>query len=95
MLMCRAHWSKVPENVQRAVYATYRRGQCDDKRPSREWHEAADAAIGYVAEAEGQKFNVAEARAMAAHGVASQRVIDGLAIIDARRAVESNGNADG
>ncbi len=85
MLMCRAHWAKVPASVQRAVYSTYRRGQCNDMRPSREWHEAASAAIGFVAVLEERKFSVNEARAMAAHGVAEQRVIDGLAIIEARR----------
>lgn len=86
MLMCRLHWAKVPASIQRAVYATYRRGQCDDMNPSEAWHQAADAAIGYVAESEGRRINVAEARAMFALGVANQRIKDGLAVIDARRA---------
>jgi hypothetical protein len=86
MLMCRKHWSRVPAVVQRAVYATYRPGQCDDKRPSLEWHQAADAAIGYVAVQDGHKFSVAEARAMVALGVADQRIKDGLAVIETRRA---------
>lgn len=49
MLMCLRHWRMVPRNLQRAVWATYRRGQCDDKQPSSEWHDAADAAIAAVA----------------------------------------------
>jgi hypothetical protein len=49
MLMCLRHWRMVPRKLQKAVWDTYRPGQCDDKRPSREWHDAADAAIKYVA----------------------------------------------
>jgi hypothetical protein len=52
MLMCLKHWRMVPRPLQRAVWATYRAGQCDDKRPSGEWHDAADAAIRAVAEKE-------------------------------------------
>jgi hypothetical protein len=84
MLMCRTHWWKVPKRVRDAVWSSYRRGQCDDGRPSAEWLEAASAAIGYVAQLEGQKFSVSEARAMVALGVANQTVRDGLARIDAR-----------
>ena len=47
-LMCRAHWRLVPRDLQRAVWDNYRDGQCDDMRPSREWHDAADAAIQAV-----------------------------------------------
>ena len=49
MLMCLRHWRMVPLNLQRAVWKTYRPGQCNDKRPSSEWHAAADAAIAAVA----------------------------------------------
>lgn len=49
LLMCFEHWRMVPKKVQRAVWDNYRPGQCDDKRPSNEWHVAADAAIAYVA----------------------------------------------
>lgn len=42
----------VPKAVQRAVYAAYRPGQCDDMSPSEEWHAAADTAIKVVAEKE-------------------------------------------
>ncbi len=52
MLMCRRHWRMVPRNLQQRVWDTYRPGQCDDKNPSPAWHEAADAAINFVAEAE-------------------------------------------
>lgn len=51
-LMCPKHWAMVPQELQRPVWATYRVGQCDDKRPSKEWHEAADAAIKFVFEKE-------------------------------------------
>jgi len=51
-LMCARHWRMVPSDLQRAVWATYRPGQCDDKRPSAAWHAAADAAIAHVAERE-------------------------------------------
>ncbi len=47
--MCWPHWRAVPAKLQRRVWETYRRGQCDDKRPSKEWHQAADAAIAAVA----------------------------------------------
>ena len=52
MLMCLRHWRMVPKDIQRRVWATYRPGQCDDKRPSEAWHEAADAAISAVANRE-------------------------------------------
>lgn len=53
MLMCRRHWFMVPPALRRAVWATYRPGQCDDMQPSTEWHAAADAAIAAVAKQEG------------------------------------------
>jgi hypothetical protein len=52
MLMCRKHWRMVPPRIRRAVWRHYRPGQCDDKRPSKAWHEAADAAIAAVAKKE-------------------------------------------
>jgi DNA polymerase III epsilon subunit-like protein len=42
----------VPPELQAAVWRHYRPGQCDDMRPSPEWHAAADAAIKSVAEQE-------------------------------------------
>jgi hypothetical protein len=53
LLMCRGHWKLVPRQLQLRVMGEYRQGQCDDKRPSREWIEAAQAAIEQVAEREG------------------------------------------
>lgn len=48
-LMCLKHWRMVPRELQRAVWATYRPGQEVDKKPSREYLEAARAAIDAVA----------------------------------------------
>jgi len=43
----------VPRKIQLAVYRHYRPGQCYDwSLISKEWHEAADAAIKAVAEKE-------------------------------------------
>ena len=51
--MCRAHWRLVPRDLQRDVWATYQRGQeRGEHRPTKAWHEAADAAIAAVAERE-------------------------------------------
>lgn len=55
MLMCLRHWRMVPRNLQRAVWLHYRPGQCDDKNPSEAWHQAADAAIAFVAAREGRR----------------------------------------
>jgi hypothetical protein len=52
LLMCLRHWRMVPRDLQRAVWAAYRRGQCDDKQPSRAWFYAANAAIDAVAQTE-------------------------------------------
>jgi hypothetical protein len=54
-LMCPAHWRMVPLALQRAVWASYRHGQCDDKRPSGVWLDAAKAAIEAVAKKEGKE----------------------------------------
>ena len=52
LLFCLPHWRMVPRAIQQAVWRHYRPGQCDDKSPSKEWHEAADAAIAAVAKKE-------------------------------------------
>ena len=44
--------------TQRAVLAHYRRGQCDDMRPSKEWFDAANTAVAEVARAEGQPMSI-------------------------------------
>ena len=67
-LMCPAHWRQVHPRLQRGVYATYRDGQCDDMDPSKEWHVAADAAIGYVAALDKQPLRMAEVNALVAAG---------------------------
>ena len=48
-LMCSRHWRLVPSDLQAKVWRRYRRGQCDDKSPSAEWHAAANSAIRWVA----------------------------------------------
>jgi hypothetical protein len=48
MLMCRRHWYMVPYAIRRRVWDAYRPGQCDDKRPSKAWRQAADDAIAAV-----------------------------------------------
>ena len=53
LLMCLKHWRMVPKDIQKRVWAHYRDGQCDDKNPSKEWHQAADEAINAVAIKEG------------------------------------------
>ncbi len=73
LLMCLKHWMMVPKRIQRLVWAAYRPGQCDDKRPSREWHKAADAAIGYVARFEGRPVTQAESEALASSGYGEAR----------------------
>ena len=70
LLMCGRHWRMVPRILQRAVWAAYRPGQCDDKRPSEAWHLAADAAIGSVARAEGQPVRQVELDAIRSFGIA-------------------------
>lgn len=49
MLMCAKHWRMVPANLQAEVWRTYRAGQEIDKRPTREYLDAAQAAIEAVA----------------------------------------------
>lgn len=52
MLMCRKHWFMVSSSTQKLVWRHYRKGQCDDKAPSKEWLDAADKAIEEVQEKE-------------------------------------------
>lgn len=67
MLMCRSHWARVPDKLQKPVYATYRHGQCDDMKPSKAWHEAADAAIGFVALMSNLPVRNCEVKALVTH----------------------------
>ena len=68
MLMCRAHWARVPRKIQQAVWRNYRPGQCNDREPSEAWHVAADAAIGAVAAKEGIFLRPCEGVALAQYG---------------------------
>lgn len=47
-LMCGKHWAMVPGKIKFKVIQHYRKGQCDDKRPSKEWAMAARDAINEV-----------------------------------------------
>lgn len=49
LLMCPKHWRMVPKKLQAEVWRTYRAGQEIDKRPTREYLDAANAAIKAVA----------------------------------------------
>jgi hypothetical protein len=50
---CREHWFMVPRDIRRRIWATYRPGQCDDMRPTREYLLAARDAVVAVARREG------------------------------------------
>jgi hypothetical protein len=54
MLMCRAHWFRVPRPLQNEVWRWYRKGQEIRKDPSPEYLAAMAAAIDAVATAEGR-----------------------------------------
>lgn len=54
MLMCRAHWWRVPRDIQNEVWRCYRKGQEIRKDPSPEYLAAMAAAIDAVAAAEGR-----------------------------------------
>lgn len=47
-LMCKEHWSMVPARLKMEILKHYRAGQCEDKRPSKEWLTAARQAINHV-----------------------------------------------
>lgn len=69
LLMCFKHWRQVPKVIQQAVWKHYRPGQCDDKNPSKQWHQAADAAIVYVAWKNGRQLSIAEQQLLTSFGV--------------------------
>ncbi len=54
MFMCRRHWYMVPVAGRRAIWATYRPGQCDDWNPSGAYCRNAARAVRIVAEKEGR-----------------------------------------
>ena len=53
MFMCKKHWYMVPKPERDLVWANYRRGQCDDMKPSRGYCESARRAVQSVAWKEG------------------------------------------
>ena len=70
LLMCFLHWRLVPHAIKQEVYRAYRPGQCGDGRPSPAWHEAADAAIGYVSMQEHLGLTLVMAKALVKRGYA-------------------------
>jgi hypothetical protein len=58
---CPHHWRKVPKRVQARVWATYRRGQEVDKRPSLAYLTAQQMAVAMVALDEGHQQEAARA----------------------------------
>ncbi len=49
-LMCRNHWSQVPDDLKKAVYKHYTKGQCNNMGLIKvEWLRAARRAINAVA----------------------------------------------
>jgi hypothetical protein len=52
LLMCRNHWSMVPDYLQDLIYQTYQPGQEKNKTPSKVWLKYAKQAIAHVKSAE-------------------------------------------
>ena len=48
LLFCRKHWAMVPQKMKDQVWEFYKEGQCNTKRPSRNWVMAAANARVYV-----------------------------------------------
>jgi hypothetical protein len=48
-LMCWSHWSKLPRNIQDAVWREYRPGQEVDKKPSLRYLAVQRLAISHAA----------------------------------------------
>lgn len=55
LFMCRRHWYSVPKVMRDAIWASYTPGQEINKNPSREYLEAAHAAVEAVAAKEGRR----------------------------------------
>lgn len=60
LLMCPYHWEMVPADIKKRVKDHYRVGQCDRRDPSREWMNAAKAAVNAVRGIERAKKNPAQ-----------------------------------
>lgn len=54
MFMCLGHWRRVPKEMQKRIWASYRPGQCDDKHITAAYGRAAKDAIRAVAQKEGK-----------------------------------------
>ena len=48
MFMCKSHWFVLDRGRRNLIWATYRRGQCDDMNPSKEYCLAAKEAVIYI-----------------------------------------------
>ena len=75
-LMCPKHWAMVPEAVKADVYRHYRRGQCNDMRPSPEWIAAAKLAVALVAQAEGKPTSRAQKELLAEIAAAAKPSVE-------------------
>lgn len=53
LFMCAYHWRRVPSDLKARIWANYRPGQCDDKRITKRYADAAKESIMAVAKSEG------------------------------------------
>jgi hypothetical protein len=49
MLMCRAHWFRLPKALRDGIWRAYRPGQENDKSPSPAWLDAWRAVKDWIA----------------------------------------------
>lgn len=49
LFMCKRHWFMLPLWLRHLIWRTYRPGQCDDKKPSKDYCKAAKRAVIEVA----------------------------------------------
>lgn len=52
---CKEHWFRLPLDIRKRIWATYRPGQEKDKKPSQAYIEAAQAARKWIEEHESRK----------------------------------------
>jgi hypothetical protein len=60
LFMCAYHWRRVPSVLKARIWATYRPGQCDDKRITKKYADTAKEAIIAVAKTEGHVMSGSE-----------------------------------
>jgi len=58
MFMCQKHWFTLPKRLRNLIWASYRKGQCDDMNPSNSYCEAAKQCVIFIAKKEGIEPNV-------------------------------------